>query len=223
MTPPALEVSGLRHGFGDHMLFDDFALSQKPGEHLLLIGASGCGKTTLVNLIAGLLTPRSGTIRIGGEPMSARPAAVRDGLRRRRLGIVHQTLRLVSALTVRGNLRLAQRLAGGKADDRAIDILLSELGIGHRADARPRQLSQGEAQRAAIARALIGRPTLLIADEPTSALDDRNAERVARRLLAAASDHGSTLLVATHDRRLEAFIPNRVVLPDRARPGEPAP
>jgi putative ABC transport system ATP-binding protein len=208
---PVLEIAGLRHDYGSAAVLHDFSFYAAPGQHSLLLGPSGSGKTTLINLIAGLLTVQHGTIRIAGETMAGTPA-MRDDLRRRRIGIIFQTLRLVEALSVTANLRLAQKLAGRARDDAEIGRLLDEVGLGHRAHARPRALSQGEAQRAAVARALVGRPDLLIADEPTSALDDANAERIARLLVSTADAHGSTLLIATHDARLKAHIPHALVL-----------
>ncbi|KHL25020.1 ABC transporter ATP-binding protein [Croceibacterium mercuriale] len=208
---PVLEIAFLRHDYGSATVLHDFSFAATRGQHSLLLGPSGSGKTTLINLIAGLLTVQHGTIRIAGETMAGLPG-VRDDLRRRRIGIIFQTLRLVEALSVTANLRLAQRLAGRERDDAEIGRLLDEVGLGHRAHARPRALSQGEAQRAAVARALVGRPDLLIADEPTSALDDGNAERIARLLVGTADAHGSTLLIATHDARLKAHIPHALVL-----------
>ncbi|MEK7343601.1 MAG: ATP-binding cassette domain-containing protein [Pseudomonadota bacterium] len=187
-----------------------FELSE--GQHHLLLGPSGSGKTTLIHAISGLLEPVQGSITIDGEPMTGRSAAARDRLRRDKIGLIFQSLRLVSALTVRENLRLAGRLSGHSATDDSIDALLGQVGIGHRASAKPRQLSQGEAQRAAIARALVGKPRLLIADEPTSALDDENAHRVGALLIETADRNGSTLLIATHDQRLKPLIPRAVSL-----------
>lgn len=205
--PLVLQIAGLRHGFGERRLFDGLDLSLQTGQHRLLLAPSGTGKTTLINLIAGLLTPDAGEVSICGETMSAASPLKRDDLRRRHIGVIFQTLRLVSALSLRANLRLAQKLAGQPADETAIEQLLHAVGLEHRGHDKPRRLSQGEMQRGAIARALIGKPALLIADEPTSALDDANAERVARLLLDTADANGSTLLVATHDVRLQAFIP----------------
>jgi len=207
-----LRIQDLRHGYAGRDVLNGFSLVQRTGEHKLLLGPSGSGKTTLINLIAGLASPDSGTIEICGESISGQPARKRDDLRRRRIGVVFQTLRLVGALSVTDNLLLAQRLAAQPRDRSAVSGLLDQLGIRHRADAKPRALSQGEAQRAAIARALVGRPALLIADEPTSALDDQNAARVGRLLLDMAEAHGSTLLIATHDARLRHFIPDAVAL-----------
>lgn len=209
---PVLRIEDLAHSYNGRPVLAGFDLVQNAGAHRLLLGPSGSGKTTLINLIAGLLSPERGRIEIAGTSIGKLSPARRDDLRRRHVGIIFQTLRLVAALDVRANLRLAQRLAGVPRDDAAISHLLETLGIGHRATAKPRMLSQGEAQRAAIARALVGRPALLIADEPTSALDDVNAERVAALLLEAADANGSTLLIATHDTRLRRFIADTVEL-----------
>jgi putative ABC transport system ATP-binding protein len=199
---------------GGRQLLSAFDLSLAPGEQALLLGPSGCGKTSLLNIAAGLLTPDSGEVWLAGERMPASPSA-RDSLRRRTTAIVFQTLRLISALSLRDNLLLAARLVGQPAD--GIDRLLAQLNLSHRADARPRALSQGEAQRAAIARALVARPALLLADEPTSALDDDNADRVAGLLTGLAAEQGTALLVATHDSRLKAHISRAILLAAPAR------
>lgn len=211
--PPVLHIRGLCQQFGDQRIFDRYGLSLPHGGHKLLLAPSGSGKTTLVHLITGMLAPDSGDIDIDGEAMTGRSAARRDDLRRRKIGIVFQALRLVSALDVRANLALAQRLSGATPDRSAIDGLIDAVGLSHKAHARPRDLSQGEAQRAAIARALVAKPVLLIADEPTSALDDASMERVARLLIDTADANGSTLLIATHDARLRAFVLDTVELP----------
>jgi ABC-type lipoprotein export system ATPase subunit len=178
-----------------------------PGERALLLGPSGSGKSTLLNLLCGLQRADSGQVTLGEAPIS-------DAVRRRHFGIVFQSLRLVSALSLRGNLALAQRLQTGRVDPARIDALLERLGIAHRAKARPHELSQGEAQRAAIARALVVRPAVLIADEPTSALDHLSAARVAGLLLDLAREHGAALLVATHDDRLRPHFARTLTLAD---------
>lgn len=177
----------------------------QPGERALLLGPSGSGKSTLLNLLCGLQRADSGRVTLGDAPID-------DAVRRRHFGIVFQTLRLVSALSLRGNLALAQKLQTGGNDPALIDALLDRLGIAHRARARPHELSQGEAQRAAIARALVVRPAILVADEPTSALDAANAARVAEMLLDLARENGATLIVATHDDRLRPHFPRTLSL-----------
>lgn len=210
--PMLLEFVDVAKRYGDRPVLDGFSLQVVAGEHVLLLGPSGSGKTTLLHLVCGLLTPDRGAISVAGERIDCGSAAKRDDVRRRRIGIVFQALRLVSALDVRANLLLAQRLAGRARDAQGVDALIERLGLAHSARARPRELSQGEAQRAAIARALVGRPDLLVADEPTSALDDDNAGRVGRLLLDATAETGSTLLVATHDARMKALIGRSVSL-----------
>lgn len=212
MAPPVLEISDLCLSYGQRPIFRDFQLTLDTGQHILLLGPSGSGKTSLINMVAGLLSPDSGAIRIDGEAMSGLSASARDDLRRRKIAVIFQTLRLISALSVRQNLLLAQKLSGVARDSDKVMALLDAVGIAALADQRPKQLSQGEAQRAAIARALVAEPALLIADEPTSALDDTNAGRVAELLLKTADDMGATLLVATHDARLKHYIPTAVEL-----------
>ncbi|MGL5837161.1 MAG: ABC transporter ATP-binding protein [Sphingorhabdus sp.] len=209
---PVIAAESLSYRIGERPILNKLCFSQVPGEHLLLLGPSGAGKTSLINLITGLASPTEGRVLVAGEAMSSLPGSARDDLRRRTIGVVFQSLRLVSALTVRANLRLAQKLSGAPRDDADIARLIDAVGISHRADAKPRTLSQGEAQRAAIARALVGKPRLVIADEPTSALDDANTERIGQLLLDTAEANGSTLLIATHDVRLKKLFPNRLEL-----------
>mgnify|MGYP005838500423 CR=1 FL=1 len=207
-----LAIDGLRLSLGGREVLNLPHLALAAGEHAVLLGPSGSGKSSLINVIAGLVTPDAGRVLVDGQDMAALGPAARDALRRRAIALVFQTLRLIPALSVRDNLLLAQRLATGAADPAAADRALAAVGISARAHARPRQLSQGEAQRAAIARAIVGRPRLLIADEPTSALDDQNAARVADLLLEAARTSGATLLVATHDARIANRFARRIAL-----------
>jgi putative ABC transport system ATP-binding protein len=209
---PIVAVNALGYSIGSTEIISNLSFSQSSGQHLLLLGPSGVGKTSLINLITGFATPSRGSIMVGGETISALPGAKRDALRRKTIGVVFQTLRLISALSVRENLKLAQKLALDGTDMADVDALIEAVGIGHRRHARPRQLSQGEAQRAAIARALVSRPKLIIADEPTSALDHSNADNIAQLLLQKAEEFGATLLIATHDVRLKSHIPNAIML-----------
>ncbi len=207
-----IDVRGLKHRIGERLIVDLPRLELSRGGHVVLLGPSGSGKTTLINILTGLVTPTEGSVTIDGQSFSALPPAARDRLRRATFGLVFQTLRLVSALTVRQNLALAQRLALGRVDAAEIEALIEQVGISHRRDALPRQLSQGEGQRAAIARAICVRPPVLVADEPTSALDDANAEAMVDLLVRTAEANGSTLLVATHDRRIRSRFPRLLEL-----------
>lgn len=200
-----LDVRDVGLSYGDTPILQGASFALDPGEHALLLGASGSGKSSLLNIICGLQTQQSGSVSLGGEQ-------VVDAVRKAHMGIIFQTLRLVSALNVRANLMLAQRLANGSSDGAKVDATLDQLGILHRANARPFELSQGEAQRAAIARALVVSPKLLIADEPTSALDKSNTEIVANMLIEAARSAGASLLVATHDDRLAPYFARTLTL-----------
>ncbi|HYB09682.1 MAG TPA: ATP-binding cassette domain-containing protein [Alphaproteobacteria bacterium] len=183
------------------------------GEHWLVLGPSGSGKTTLVHLAAGLLEPTEGRVFVDGQDIATLPAVRRDRFRGQRVGIVFQTLHLVEALSVEGNLRLAQYLAGMKQDRTRIANVLESLGLAEKSTLKPRRLSQGEAQRVAIARAVINRPSLILADEPSSALDDSSCEQVIDLLVNQATAVGATLVIATHDARVKERFERRLTLP----------
>ena len=208
-----LAVEGVGKTFSGNRVLDGISFELKPKSKALLLGPSGSGKSTLLNIICGLQTPDSGNVSLGDQTIaSAGSASNADAIRKAHMGIIFQTLKLVSALSVRANLALAQKLQTGAATPQLIDETLEKLGIAHRASARPFELSQGEAQRAAIARALVVEPDILIADEPTSALDHANTETVAQLLIEVAEKAGATLLIATHDDRLKSYFDQTLVL-----------
>jgi putative ABC transport system ATP-binding protein len=209
---PLVEARGLSHSRDGRKVLHIGDWQLQSGAHALLLGPSGSGKTSFINIVTGLLSPTQGEVRVAGEAMSALPPAGRDALRRRTIGLVFQTLRLIPALSVTDNLALAQQLALGRVDRADIARMIDRVGLSHRAAARPRQLSQGEGQRAAIARALVTQPRLVVADEPTSALDDANAGRMIDLMFDVAAATGATLLVATHDARIAPRFANRLNL-----------
>lgn len=219
-----LEVKNVGLSFAGRAVLRDVNLTLPAQSRALLLGPSGSGKSSLLNIICGLQSPDSGTVTFGTATLAgAGGAKGSDSVRKRHMGIVFQTLKLVSALSVKANLALAQRLQTGSTDAALVTATLERLGIADRASARPHQLSQGEAQRAAIARALVVKPDILIADEPTSALDHANTEAVAALLIEAAEQAGASLLIATHDDRLRAHFERTLVLEDGAvREGVPA-
>ena len=211
-----IELENVHFAHAGTAVLRDFSFGIERGQHRLLLGPSGSGKSTLLNLICGFLSPDDGFIRICGETISVPNEARRDAIRRRHIGVVFQTLRLVSALDLVGNLQLAARLAGRPAPREEAMALLDRLGLTDKANALPRMLSQGEAQRGAIARALITKPRLLVADEPTSALDDRNAQIISRLFRDLAKAEGATLVIATHRPALFALC-NRLIVLDKGR------
>lgn len=197
-----LHVRDLRHDYDGQTVLSLPAFDADAGARWLLLGASGSGKTTLLHVLAGLLRPTHGTVRVDGHDLPAMPEAARDRWRGGAVGVVFQRLHLFETLTVRQNLALAQRLAGTRPDAVRVDEVLDRLEVRGHADAFPASLSTGQRQRVVIARAVVHRPRLLLADEPTASLDDARATQVADLLHHEAEAAGATLVVATHDRRL---------------------
>lgn len=181
------------------LVFDDFEING--GENMLLLGPSGSGKTTLLSVLAGLLKPSRGSIKFNGVDIYDLSETERDHLRGNHFGFIFQTLHLIPSLSLFQNVALAEDLMGKKNRER-IEYLLDVLGLADKAHRKPDALSQGEQQRAAIARAVLNKPAIIIADEPTSALDDVNTHKVMELLEGQAKENGSALLIATHDNRI---------------------
>lgn len=182
------------------LTFPDLAMS--PRDRILLLGESGSGKTSLLSVLAGLLEPDTGHVLINGQNLYQLPTKKRDRLRGQLFGFVFQSLHLIPSLTIAENILLAGRMTGVDIADGKLEALLSALSISGKASAKPSALSQGQQQRAAIARALIHSPQILIADEPTSALDDKHADAVMNLLDEQCRIVGAALIVATHDHRI---------------------
>ena len=186
----------------------DFELARD--EHCALIGPSGVGKTTLLHVLAGILRPTSGSVTLDGEVLY--PAADHDDRwRATSIGVIPQVLHLLPSLSALDNVRLAQYFVGN-AESGTASVLLKDLGLQARLNARPEKLSVGEQQRVAIARAIVNKPRLLLADEPTSSLDDSNSERAVELLFEAARMTGALLVVATHDARIRERFARQVHL-----------
>jgi putative ABC transport system ATP-binding protein len=199
----ALELSQLRRRYqpvGGEQAFELFVpqLTLAAGEQIGLRGASGSGKTTLLHLIAGLLSPDSGRILVAGEDMAALSEAQRDRLRARKIGYVFQTFNLLPAFTAWENVRLALAFAG-QPESGWPKELLERVGLSDRLQHRPSQMSVGQQQRVAVARALACRPALVLADEPTGNLDVRNAEIALQLIRDLCRQTGAALLLASHD------------------------
>ena len=172
------------------------------GQMVGLVGPSGSGKTTALMALSLMHRPSGGKVLIDGfEPWSLGRRA-RDRFRGRHIGLVFQSFHLVNALDVRSNIALAARCANKPLDRRWLDQLLAQIGLTDIAARRTDRISHGQAQRVAVARALLNRPSVILADEPTSALDDRNAEALLALLKASAASAQAALLIASHDRRV---------------------
>jgi ABC-type lipoprotein export system ATPase subunit len=194
------------------------SLRVEAGESLAVVGPSGCGKSTLLNLMGALDSPQTGRVQLEGRDLTALDDDELARLRSRRIGFVFQLHHLLEQCTVLENV-LVPTLAGASRGDAAdapdrARRLLERVGLSHRLDHRPGQLSAGERQRAAVVRALINRPVLLLADEPTGSLDRDNSERLAELLGELNREEGVTLVMATHAEHLAARMARVLALRD---------
>lgn len=189
---------------GPEIRFEDLDVPQ--GDVLLLTGASGSGKSTWLALAAGLLQASSGSITVAGQALRLINKVRSDAWRAETIGFLPQKLHLSAALSVHGNLALAQWAAGRKTDDKSIHKALTALGVQNLAERRPSQLSGGQAQRVALARAVLLEPRVILADEPTASLDDEACAAALVLLLATAERLNATLVVATHDSRVKKHL-----------------
>jgi ABC-type lipoprotein export system ATPase subunit len=188
-------LKDVRHRYGGRTVLQLERFEAAQGEKWLVLGPSGSGKSTLLHILSGLLKPSEGTVSV------ARP-----------IGIVPQKLHLIASLSVEENLLLAQYLAGARQEPARAAQVLAGVGLAERAQARPHQLSHGQAQRVAVARAVMNRPRLLVADEPTSNLDDAHCAATLGLLESQAAECGATLVVATHDARAKERFTHRLKL-----------
>jgi len=215
-----LEVRNVTKTYGSGhtqvVALDDVSFSLGKGRLLAVLGPSGSGKTTLVSIIAGLLTPSSGEIVIGGHAVHLRSQREAARFRRSTVGIVFQSHHLVPYLSARDNLLLVPHLSGRiSADDRKrADDLLCDFGLSARASHRPGLLSGGERQRAAIARALMNRPEIMLVDEPTASLDTARGTQVVELLKQQVHDRGMTCVMVTHDQRMAEHADESITIVD---------
>jgi putative ABC transport system ATP-binding protein len=187
----------------------DFEVEE--GGFTAVAGPSGCGKSTLLYILGGLLKATDGSASIDGFDITGATDSQLTAFRRDNIGFVFQKFNLIGALSVYDNLRIACRIQGrlDGADGR-ISEMLGRVGLEHKRDMKPLDLSQGEQQRVAVARALIKDPKILLADEPTGNLDSENSLNIMKLFRAMSSDHGHTILMITHDRTL-ASMTDRII------------
>jgi len=207
-----VRVSSLtyRYSSDKKLIFPDLRVEK--GGACLLLGNSGSGKTTMLHLIGGLLKIQEGEISIAGQDISQLSETGIDRFRGKHLGFVFQRNHLIPSLNVAENLLLAPYLANVKANTGRVEEVLEHLGLAGKKNSGVRELSQGQAQRVAIGRAVINKPDVILADEPTSALDDENCQRVIGLLMDISKWNDSTLIIATHDQRLKSVITSHIQL-----------
>ena len=198
-----LEVRDLAKRYGDAPVFEHVSLALEPGEIVAVLGESGIGKSTLLNVIAGLDSADAGTVRLDGRDVGALGERAQALLRRERLGFVFQAFHVLPHLSVEHNVALPLLLLK-RPDAARVARLLDAVGLHGLGPRMPRTLSGGQLQRVAIARALVHRPRLVLADEPTGNLDPDTAERVLDVLAAQVREEGAACLLATHSRHAAA-------------------
>jgi putative ABC transport system ATP-binding protein len=223
-----IEARGLRKTYRtdgtEVRALDGVDLSVGDGDFVAVMGPSGSGKSTLLHMLGALDVPDEGEVIIGGRPLGGMSAGDLAEIRRRHVGFVFQLFNLVGVLTVAENVELPASLDGAKDDVRMrrVDRLLGQLGLEARSDLLPSQISGGEQQRAAIARALVNEPSVILGDEPTGNLDRASGRDVMGRL-ATLNDAGQTIVIVTHDPSVAAYARRVVFMEDGALVDEVSP
>ncbi|WP_300393769.1 ABC transporter ATP-binding protein [uncultured Psychrobacter sp.] len=190
-------------------IIKDVSIHVDAGEFVVIMGKSGSGKSTLLGLLAALDYPDSGSVKLGEQTLSSLDEDKLAAIRQHEMGFVFQSFHLLPTLTVSENIAFPLDIAR-RPDNARVDELIDAVGLGHRRDSLPNQLSGGEQQRTAVARALVSRPKIVFADEPTGNLDEQNADQVMQLLLDLRQQTGSALVVVTHDPAL-AEMADRVI------------
>ena len=205
-----IETKSLEFSYDNSFFFKFPNIKLKSNENLLVLGNSGIGKSTLLHNLAGILRPKSGSIKIFDQDISKLSELELDKFRGQNIGIIFQRSHFVNSLTVGENLELAQFLGRNKKGN--IKETLNNLKILDKINKKPKELSQGERQRASIALAIINSPKLILADEPTSSLDDTNCSNVIKILKEQALKYQAQLIVITHDSRLKKHFKKSISL-----------
>ena len=205
-----IETKSLEFSYDNSFVFKFPDIKLKSNENLLVLGNSGIGKSTLLHNLAGILRPKSGLIKIFDQDISKLSELELDKFRGQNIGIIFQRSHFVNSLTVGENLELAQFLGRNKKGN--IQETLDSLKILDKVNKKPKELSQGERQRASIALAIINSPKLILADEPTSSLDDTNCSNVIKILKEQALKYQAQLIVITHDSRLKKHFKKSISL-----------
>ncbi|NKI32176.1 ABC transporter ATP-binding protein [Croceivirga thetidis] len=207
-----VKTQGLQFAYNDSSTFDFPDISLKPKEHLLILGPSGVGKTTLLHLLSGILPPSSGLITIDDTEISSLSRKELDRFRGSQIGLIFQQYHFVKSLNVEENLKLRQHFPKQLKDTERRRAIAQRLGLSDHLQKKVGQLSQGQQQRLAIAIGLVHQPKVVFADEPTSNLDDKNCAQVLQLLKDEAELCNSSLVIITHDHRVTEHFPNQIVL-----------
>ena len=219
MHPPVIELHDVRKSFtlpgGETVaVLDVPSFAVAAGEQSALEGPSGSGKSTLLHVIAGILRPDAGRVLVEGRDICRMPEASRDRIRADKIGLVFQQFNLLPGFTALENVLVAMSFGSARADRRRAAELLAAVGLADRLDHKPAELSVGQQQRVAVARALANRPLAVLADEPTASIDTARQRQVIDLLRDTCRDQGSALLVVTHDPAVAAQFPRRLRLED---------
>ena len=207
---------GKRYGEGPTAVdaLRDVDIAFEEGTFTAIMGPSGSGKSTLLHILAGLERPTAGTVEVAGRELAKLSDRELTLMRRDEVGFVFQTYNLLPVLTAEENITLPLDIGGEDVDREWLDTLIEAMGISHRRDHRPDEMSGGEQQRVAVARALIGRPAVVFADEPTGNLDSVSSQEILSLLRRAVDDFGQTIVMVTHDPRAAAIADRLVFLAD---------
>ncbi|MGN0436169.1 MAG: ABC transporter ATP-binding protein [Wujia sp.] len=204
------------YGKGDTAVtaVDHISFSVNKGEFVSIVGASGSGKTTLLHLLGGVDTPDEGTVMLDGEDIYKLDDNKRSVMRRRKIGFIFQQYNLIPVLTAEENIKMPLLLDGRMVNQKELDELMDRLGLSERRNHLPNQLSGGQQQRVAIGRALINKPSIVIADEPTGNLDKKNSEEVISLLKMIVEREKQTLILVTHEHDIAAMADRIIHLED---------
>jgi len=206
---PTMQVENVSRRFGNGetevIAVKDISMTVYPGEVILIMGPSGSGKTTLLSILGGLLRPTTGRVFIEGDDLTKMDEGELPRVRLKRIGFIFQDFNLLSSLSCLDNVALISQLDGlsRKESRQRAQVLLEQLGLGHRLNFLPEKLSGGEKQRVAIARALINNPDIILADEPTANLDSHHGHETMRLLRQVAIDDNRSVIIVSHDQRIK--------------------
>lgn len=213
----AIEISNLKFSYGDHAILDIDELKVKAGEIVFLFGPSGSGKSTLLELIAGVLKAQDGILKVGSQNLAELNSAGLDEYRAGNVGYIFQSFNLIPYLSVMENILLPFLFQKTHPDLTEVKNLITELGLKEHINKPVTDLSVGQQQRVAVARALIKKPNLILADEPTSALDYDHREKFLKILFDLCRKHNTTVLFVSHDRSIEKLFDRSVSLMEHNR------